>query len=88
MFNRDEKINLDDFVSPSDQALLDILICNTDAIANIMKVFADRNSTQVTSAAILGTLVTIIDDLTGVEVPAYELMNIINKYGGAKNDKE
>lgn len=81
-----EEYNIEDYISPSDLKLLDVVCANLDAIQHTTKIFADRNSKEQVSAFVLGTLSTIIEDLTGVLVPAVDLMKFINSHAKEESD--
>ena len=72
--------NLEDYISPCDIKLLDIVCANLESIQKTVEIFADRNSKEQVSAFVLGTLATIIEDLTGVNVPAVDIMKFVNSH--------
>ena len=80
--------NIEDYISPCDMKLLDVVCANLDAIEKTVEIFADRNSKEQVSAFVLGTLASIIEDLTGVEIPAVHLMKFINSYAKKEDDND
>ena len=82
----DGEYNIEDYISPSDLKLLDVVNANLDAIQHTIEIFADRNSTEQVSALVLGTLSTIIEDLTGVLIPVADLMKFINSHAKEESD--
>lgn len=72
--------NLEDYISPCDMKLLDVVCANLESIQRTVEIFADRNSKEQVSAFVLGTLSAIIEDLTGVNVPAVDIMRFVNSH--------
>lgn len=59
---------LEEFVSPSDIPLFDIIISNLDSINIVADIFSDRNSRESTSSLVLAIIKSTIDTLTGLDV--------------------
>ena len=82
----DSEYNIEDYISPCDMKLLDVVCANLDSIQHTVEIFADRNSKEQVTAFVLGTLSTMIEDLTGVLVPAVDLMKFINSHAKEESD--
>lgn len=72
--------NLEDYISPCDMKLLDVVCANLDSVQKTVEIFADRNSKEQVSAFVLGTISAIIEDLTGINIPAIDIMRFVNSH--------
>lgn len=84
----DEDLNkkLEDFISPSDIPLVDLIGGEIDNINIAVQIFKDRNPVAAVSSLVLGTIQTLINFLTGVTVPTKEIMNLCIKYSEEKDN--
>lgn len=77
---------LEEFISPSDIPLVDLIGGEIENMAIAVRIFKDRNPIEATSSLLLGAIQTLISFTTGVKVPAHELMELILKYSEVNND--
>lgn len=84
----ENKLNrmLEEFISPSDIPLVDLIGGEIENIAIAVRIFKDRNPIEASSSLLLGSIQTLISFTTGVKVPAQELMDLIVKYSEVNND--
>ena len=80
---------LEEFVSPSDIPLFEVVSSNIDSICTIKDIFSDRNSQENTYSFILGVIKSVIVSLTGREIDIEKIHNLlINDLGEELDDKE
>lgn len=86
--NKENDLNkrLEDFISPSDIPLVDLIGGEIDNIAIAVQIFKDRNPVAAASSLILGTIQTLISFLVGITVPTKEIMDLCIKYSEDKNN--
>ena len=77
---------LEEFVSPSDIPLFDIIISNLDAICTVADIFSDRNTSESTSSLILAIIKSTIDALTGLDVDLNKLNELLIESENKQND--
>lgn len=77
---------LEEFISPSDIPLVDLIGGEIENIAIAVQIFKDRNPIEASSSLLLGTIQTLISFTTSVKVPAQELMDLIVKYSEVNDD--
>lgn len=77
---------LEEFVSPSDIPLFDIIISNLDAICTVADIFSDRNTKESTSSLILAIIKSTIDALTGLDVDLQKINELLINSEGRNND--
>lgn len=77
---------LEEFVSPSDIPLFDIIISNLDAICIVADIFSDRNTAESTSSLILAIIKSTIDALTGLDVDLQKINELLINSEGRNND--
>lgn len=80
------KRQLEEFVSPSDIPLFDIIISNLDSICTVADIFSDRNTSESTSSLILAIIKSTIDALTGLDVDLIKLNNLLIESENKQND--
>lgn len=77
---------LEEFVSPSDIPLFDIITSNLDAICTVADIFSDRNTSESTSSLILAIIKSTIDALTGLDVDLNKLNELLIESENKQND--
>lgn len=77
---------LEEFISPSDIPLVDLIGGEIENIAIAVRIFKDRNPIAASSSLVLGAIQTLISFTTGIVVPTQELMDLIVKYSEVNDD--
>lgn len=77
---------LEEFISPSDIPLVDLIGGEIENIAIAVHIFKDRNPIAASSSLVLGAIQTLISFTTGIVVPTQELMDLIVKYSEVNDD--
>jgi hypothetical protein len=77
---------LEEFVSPSDIPLFDVIISNLDSICIVADIFSDRNTTESTSSLILAIIKSTIDALTGLNIDLKKLNELLIESENKQND--
>lgn len=82
LFNDDEasREKLEDFISPSDIPLIDVIYSNMTAITQTIEIFRDRNSSDTTISISLAVLLEMLERLFDIKVPADKLLEFLLKY--------
>ena len=73
-------MNIGDIVSPGDQKLVDLVTPLLNSIISVLDIFVDRNNSQVTASFAYAIIASMIEGLTGKDIPNADLIDFLMKY--------